>query len=725
MMHHDRAETTQGKLAPPVQLEGTVKRIVFESSDTGFMVARLEVEGEVELTTFVGNLLAVSEGEMVRLKGHWVEDKKFGRQLRVDTFETIVPSSEAGIENYLASGLIEGIGPTYAKRLVAAFGTDTLRVIDEEPHRLQKVPGIGKKRAAQIREGWASQRAVQSIMIFLQGHGITASQSVKIYQQYGDGAMAVLRSNPYQLADDIVGISFKGADKIAMEMGIAKDSEARLEAGVAHVLQQGTIHGHLYLPVAELIDESVRLLDIGTEPVTAALARAIFGGKIIRDQDACYTPKGHQAEAGTADYLKRLISTPSESIEILSMENALKWVQKTLSIALAEEQQEAIRIGLQSKVMVITGGPGTGKTTVINSLLSILDRKSVSYLLAAPTGRAAKRMEEATGREARTIHRLLEFSPKFGGFSRDETEPLLTDLVIIDEASMLDMQLMYSLVKALPPFARLILVGDIDQLPSVGAGNVLMDVIASQVVPVVRLETIFRQDELSGIVLNAHRINTGQHPQFNTEDFFMIERTAPERALETIVELVTERIPKKFGLDPIRDIQVLSPMRRGETGMVRINEALQAAMNPEGKSIAKRDLRQGDKVMQLRNNYELDVYNGDVGVISLVDDGAKEIEVAYEDQRRVLYGYDELDDLGLAYAMTVHKSQGSEYAAVVVPMLSQHYMMLQRNVLYTAITRGKQLVVLVGDEKAINMAVNNSRLSHRNTLLAERLRNER
>ena len=725
-MHpHNSAETTQGDLAPPVVLEGVVKRIVFESAETGFVVGRLEVAGEWDLATFVGNLLAVSEGETVRLTGQWVEDKKFGRQLRVEAFETIAPTTVDGIEKYLGSGLIAGIGPTYAKRLVEAFGTETLRVIDEEPHRLQKVPGIGKKRAAQIREGWASQRAVQSIMIFLQGHGITPSQAVKIYQVYGDGAMAVLRSNPYRLAEDIAGISFKGADKIAMEMGIAKDSDARLEAGVAHALQQATHQGHLFLPLAELAEESIRLVDIAREPVEAAIARAAAAGKIVRDGDACYTPKQYEAETGTADYLKRLISTPSESIEILNMDNALKWVQKTLKIELAEEQQAAIRTGLQSKVMVITGGPGTGKTTVINSLLAILDRKTVSYALAAPTGRAAKRMEEATGHEAQTIHRLLEFSPKFGGFVRNETDPLMCDLAIIDEASMIDMQLMHSLVKALPPFARLILVGDIDQLPSVGAGNVLMDIIASQTVPVVRLQTIFRQSEQSGIVVNAHRINTGQYPAFNTEDFFHIDRPQPERALETIVEIVTERLPKKFGLDPIHDIQVLSPMRRGETGMIRINEALQAAMNPDGAPIARRDLRQGDKVMQLRNNYELDVYNGDVGVIALVDEEAREVEVAYDGERRVLYGFDDLDDLGLAYAMTVHKSQGSEYPAVVIPILGQHYMMLQRNVLYTAITRGKRLVVIVGEEKAIGMAVHNSRISRRNTFLAERLRNRR
>jgi len=723
-MLENRAETTQGNLAPPVCLEGVVKRIVFESPETGFMVGRLEIEGEWDLTTFVGNLLAVSEGETVRLTGQWVEDKKFGRQLRVEAFETIVPTTIDGIEKYLGSGLIEGIGPTYAKRLVEAFGVDTLRVIDEEPHRLQKVPGIGKKRAAQIREGWAAQRAVQSIMIFLQGHGITASQAVKIYQVYGDGAMAILRNNPYQLAEDISGISFKGADKIAMEMGIAKDSDARLEAGVAHTLQQATHHGHLFQPAGELLDEAVQLLDIARDPVEAALLRGVAAGKIVRDGDACYTPKQFEAEKGTADYLKRLISTPSESIDILNMENALKWVQKKLSIELAEEQQEAIRTGLTAKVMIITGGPGTGKTTVINSLLAILDRKTVSYALAAPTGRAAKRMEEATDHDAQTLHRLLEFSPKFGGFVRCETDPLMRDLVIVDEASMIDMQLMFSLVKALPPFARLILVGDVDQLPSVGAGNVLMDIIASQVVPVVRLKTIFRQSAQSGIVVNAHRINIGEHPAFNTEDFFLIDRPQPERALETIVEIVTERLPKTFNLDPIRDIQVLSPMRRGETGMLRVNEALQAAMNPDGEPIAKRDLRKGDKVMQLRNNYELDVYNGDVGVITQVDTAAKEVEVAYDGQRRVLYGFDDLDDLGLAYAMTVHKSQGSEYPAVVIPMLSQHYMMLQRNVLYTAITRGKRLVVLVGEEKAINMAVHNSRIARRNTRLTERLRNQ-
>ena len=724
-MPHHSVETTQGDLAPPVRLEGVVKRIVFESADSGFMVGRLEVEGEWELTTFVGNLLAVSEGETVRITGQWVEDKKFGRQLRVEAFETVAPTTAGGIEKYLGSGLIEGIGPTYAKRLVAAFGVDTLRVIDKEPHRLRKVPGIGEKRAAQIREGWASQRAVQSIMIFLQGHGITPAQAVKIYQAYGDGAMAVLRNNPYQLAGDIAGISFKGADKIAMEMGVAKDADARLEAGVAHVLQQATLQGHLFLPAGQLTGDSVQVLDIAREPVEAALVRAVAAGTVARDQDACYTPKLFEAETGTADYLKRLISTPSESIEILNMDNALKWVQKKFSIDLAGEQQDAIRTGLQSKVMVITGGPGTGKTTVINSLLAILDRKSVSYALAAPTGRAAKRMEEATDHEAQTIHRLLEFSPKFGGFVRNETDPLMCDLAIIDEASMIDMQLMHSLVKALPPFARLILVGDIDQLPSVGAGNVLMDIIASQAVPVVRLQTIFRQAEQSGIVTNAHRINTGQHPEFNGEDFFFVDRPEPVRALETIVEIVTERLPKKFGLDPVRDIQILSPMRRGEAGALRINEALQAAMNPDGAPIAKRDLRQGDKVIQLRNNYELDVYNGDVGVVALVDDDAKEIEVTFDAQRRVLYGFDDLDDLGLAYAMTIHKSQGSEYPAVVIPMLSQHYMMLQRNVLYTAITRGKQLVVLVGEEKAINMAAQNSRISRRNTLLAERLRNER
>ena len=707
---------------PLVTLEGTVERIVYESAETGFFVGRLRVQGQAELQTFVGNLMAVSVGETVRLRGRWVEDKKFGRQLRIESFETILPNTVVGIEKYLGSGLIEGIGPTFAKRLVKAFGVETLRVIDEQPQRLRSVPGIGKKRAAQIREAWASQRAIQSIMIFLQGHGISTAQAVKIYKTYGDGAVAVLRENPYRLADDISGIAFRGADKIAAQLGIAKDAPERLAAALLHVLRNAMGNGHVYLGGEELRGAAGELLGAAPDALEQPLAALAARDAVVRESEAIFLPAMYAAERGVAERLKRLAATPCEAVPI-HIENALRWVEKTQAIALSPEQHEAIRLGVQEKVMVITGGPGTGKTTVINSLLAILEKKGLSFLLAAPTGRAAKRMEGATGREARTIHRLLEYSPKKSGFQRNENNPLDTDLVVIDETSMVDVQLMHCLLKAIPPFTRLVLVGDVDQLPSVGAGNVLFDIIASQIVLVVCLRTVFRQAAHSAIVTNAHRINEGKFPVFNTDDFFLIERRDPVRAQETVVELVTKRMPDKFGLDPLRDIQVLAPMHRGEAGVTRLNEALREALNPHGEPVSRKHLRKGDKVMQLRNNYNLDVYNGDVGIISLVDAEAAELEVTFDDDRVALYRFDEVDNLGLAYAATVHKAQGSEYPAVVLPLLPQHYMMLQRNVLYTGVTRGKRLVIIVGDPKAVGMAVRNSKIARRNTRLAERLRN--
>lgn len=720
-------ETTSAELRgeqldvePLVSAEGVLDRIVYESEETGFFVGRMR-QGQ-EVITFVGNLMAVSEGETVRLRGRWVDDKKFGRQLRVESYETLVPGTLEGIEKYLGSGLIEGIGPVFAKRLVQAFGVETLRVIDEEPKRLRTVPGIGKKRAEQIRAAWASRKAIQSIMIFLQGHGISTSQAVKIYQYYGDAAVAVVRENPYRLAQDISGISFRGADKIAAQLGVAKDAPERLRAGLLHVLSDATGDGHVYLGEEELKTTAAELLEAPEEKLSQPLVELVARQEAMREGDRLYLPGMHATERGCADLLRRLVATPCEPVPI-QIENAIRWVEKSQSIRLSEEQREAIRVGISSKVMVITGGPGTGKTTVINSLLAILGKKSVSYLLAAPTGRAAKRMENATGHDARTIHRLLEYSPKKGGFGRDENHPLDTDLVVIDETSMVDQPLMHSLLRAIPPFCRLVLVGDVDQLPSVGPGNVLFDIIASQVVPVVRLKTVFRQAAQSGIVSNAHLVNQGKYPMFNETDFFLVNRHEAAQALETVLELVTKRIPAKFGLDPVRDIQVLAPLRRGDAGVTRLNEALQAALNPHGAPVPRKNFRQGDKVMQLRNNYDLDVYNGDVGIITLVDEEAGELEVTFDD-RVVLYGFNDLDDLALAYASTVHKSQGSEYPAVLLLFLPQHYMMLQRNVLYTAITRGKRLVVIVGDPKAVGMAVRNCKLAQRNTLLAARLRKE-
>ncbi|MCX5772372.1 MAG: ATP-dependent RecD-like DNA helicase [Candidatus Hydrogenedentes bacterium] len=708
------------------QIEGVVERIVYENPDTGFFVARLREEGRPEPLTFVGNLMAVSPGETIRLWGHWVEDKKWGRQLRVSKYETLMPATVDGIEKYLGSGLIEGIGPVFAKRLVNQFGTETLRVIDEHPERLRQVPGIGRKRAGQIREAWQAQKAVQSIMLFLQGHGIGAGQAVRIYKKYGDGSVAVLRENPYRLARDIHGIGFRSADKIASNLGIQKDAPQRIEAGLLYALEQGALDGHVYLPQDRLMAETVNLLGVDETRLHSPLAGLTSRGEVVREDDNAresarlFLKSLHNAEVGCAHYVKRIMKTPATAITD-KVENAIAWVEKKNNIELSAEQREAVRLACSAKMLVITGGPGTGKTTLIRSLLDIFEKKAFGPLLAAPTGRAAKRMEFSTGRPSRTIHRLLEFSPKEGKFLRNENNPLDADLIIIDETSMVDVYLMHSLLRAVPPQARLFLVGDVDQLPSVGPGNVLFDIIASNTVPVAWLKTVFRQAAESGIIRNAHRINQGLFPEFNTRDFFFVERKNPAKTLETVVELVSSRIPKKFGLNPMRDIQVLAPMHRGEAGVTSLNEALQQALNPNGEPLPRKSFRLGDKVMQLRNNYELDVYNGDIGTITRADEETKTLEIRF-DERPVLYPFDDLDDLTLAYAATVHKSQGSEYPAVVIPLLTQHFLLLQRNVLYTAITRAAKIVTLVGDEKAIAIAVKNNRVTQRMTRLAERLR---
>lgn len=707
---------------PEIEMEGVVTRIVYENTENGFFVGRLRTEELAPEVTFIGNLMAISPGETVRLQGHWEENNRFGRQFRTSSMEVILPTSAQGIEKYLGSGLIPGIGPVYAKRLVEAFGVETLQVISDAPERLRHVPGIGKKRAGQIREAWDKQRAVQSIMIFLQGHGITAGQAVRIYKQYGDAAAATLRANPYRLARDITGIGFLTADRIARQMGIAVDAPARIKAGVLHALSEAGDAGHIFYRGEELRTAAAELLKVSEDTFMPILTEMLNDRELIQEGDAWYLPLMHAAETGCAERLKRLLRAPLEHVPI-QVENALKWVEKRVGISLSEEQREAIRVGVQAKVMVITGGPGTGKTTVIKSLLAILEAKGISYLLAAPTGRASKRMEAATGGEACTIHRLLEFSPVNGTFQRDEKNPLEADLVVVDESSMLDIHLAHALFRALSPGARLVLVGDVDQLPSVGPGNVLLDSIASGVVPVVRLETVFRQAAQSGIIANAHRVNHGELPVFNEEDFFLISREDPQKALETIVEVVSKRLPARFGLDPLRDIQILAPMRRGVAGVENINQAMKQALNPDSPLAPHRNFGVGDKVMQTKNNYELDVFNGDVGVVTVLDTEAGEMEVRFEDDRRVLYPLDALDNLTTAYCTTVHKAQGSEYPAVVLAFLPQHYMMLQRNVLYTAITRGKRLVVVVGSGKAVAMAVHNSNIARRNTRLSDRLRN--
>jgi exodeoxyribonuclease V alpha subunit len=706
----------------PVTVEGVVDKIVFESADSGFFVGRVRETGTNELVTIVGTVMAVSPGETIRLRGHWVNDKKFGRQLRTESWETLRPNSIEGIEKYLGSGLIKGIGPTYAKRLIEAFGADTLTIIDEHPERVQEVAGIGRKRAEQIQQAWASQKSVRAIMVFLQGHGISTGQAAKIYKRYGDGAVAVLRENPYRLAEDIAGIGFAGADKVAESLGVEKTSPRRLQAGLLFALQEAAGDGHVCVPDDRLLAGAAELLGVDAKLLPQALADLESQRQVVRQQTDCYLAALHQAEAGCAHHVKRLLAAEKAPVSI-DIDKALAWIESKQAITLSEEQSEALRVAVQARLLVITGGPGTGKTTLVKGLISMFEAKGLSVLLAAPTGRAAKRMEAATGRPSSTIHRLLEFSPRTGGFVRTEYDPLRTDMVVIDECSMVDVYLLHALLRALPSDCRAVFVGDVDQLPSVGPGNVLMDIIASNAVPTVRLRTVFRQAAESGIIRNAHRINRGENPEFNADDFFFVERPEAERAVGTVVELVTARIPRKFGMDPMRDVQVLSPMHRGPVGVANLNQALQAALNPRGAVTSRRGFRIGDRVIQQRNNYDLDVFNGDMGRIEAVDEDAQSLTVVF-DGRPVIYGFDELDDLSLAYAITVHKSQGSEYPAVVIPLVSQHYMLLQRNVLYTGVTRAKKLVVLVGDPKALRRALHNTEVTRRHTRLAERLRNE-
>lgn len=700
--------------------EGVVERIVFENPENGFMVGRLQVEGHSELLTFVGQMMAVSPGETIRISGEVVDDRKFGRQLRVTEYQTVLPNSLLGIEKYLGSGLIHGIGPAYAKRLIDAFGIETLKVIDEQPERLRKVEGIGPKRATQIREAWSEQKSIQSIMVFLQGHGVGANQAVRIYKKYGDGAVSVLRQNPYKLIEDVSGIGFAGADKIASNLGIEKESPARVAAGITFCLRQMVGEGHTFARQGELLDDAAKLLDVDETFVTRGMRELIANNDIVGDEERVYLHDLFDAETDCADHLRRIFEGEKEPVTD-KVEVAIQWAEKKHAIALSDEQRDAIRMAVDSPVMVVTGGPGTGKTTLINSVLSIFLRKNFSLLLAAPTGRAAKRMETTTGHEARTIHRLLEFNPKSREFTRHQFNPLDADVIVVDEMSMVDVHLMAHLLRAIPDHARLLLVGDVDQLPSVGPGNVLMDIIASNAVPTVRLKTVFRQASESGIITNAHRINVGEMPKWNTTDCFFIERNDAEAVRDTVLELVSNRIPKKFGFDPLKEVQVLAPMHRGEAGVGNLNTELQEALNGTGEVVARKGFRVGDKVIQTRNNYELDVFNGDVGRIVHVAEDVQELHVEFED-RTALYTFDDLDDLQLAYAITVHKAQGSEYPAVVLPLASQHYVMLQRNILYTAITRGKSLVVVVGDLKALRRAVNNTDTTRRNTNLSTRLR---
>lgn len=734
---------TPSQASPPAErsalrLEGTLERVVFTNPENAWSVVRLAVAGQGPVKA-VGNLLGVQPGERLRCAGEWETDPKFGPQFRIASYEVLRPSTAEGIERYLASGLIPGIGPVMAKRLVAAFGEATLEVLEREPERLREVPGIGQKRRAALAEALVAQRDIQEVMVFLQSHEVATHLAIKIYKRYEKAALEIVRTDPYRLSREVVGIGFLTADAIASRMGISPASPERVQAGVVHLLGEAAGEGHLYLPEEELVERTVRLLKVEPEAVREAVARLDRTQEVVvepplsaidcEEGRAVYSAALHAAEAGLAKRLAALLTRPVAPISI-DVERALEWFEGREGLGLAAQQREAIRRAVTAKVLVVTGGPGTGKTTLVRGMVEILRRKNRKIRLAAPTGRAAKRLEEATGRRASTIHRLLDFDPAFGGFTRGADKPLDADLVIVDEASMIDTALAAHLVAALPERAQLVLVGDVDQLPSVGPGSVLADLIASGPVEVVRLSEIFRQARESRIVANAHRVNRGEMPVLGAQDepgsdFFFFERPDPEEALRTLAALVTKRIPEGFGLDPFDDIQVLTPMNRGLLGVERLNETLRDLLNPRGKEIARGGtrLRVGDKVMQTRNNYELEVFNGDLGRLVEIDEEREVVRCRF-DERAVEHPFASLDELVLAYACSIHKAQGSEYPAVVVPLHGQHYVMLERNLLYTALTRAKRLVVLVGERRALAVAVKNRRNRMRHTRLAARLRRE-
>ncbi len=718
-------------------LKGQVERITYNDPESGFTVARMKAPGNRELVTVVGDFASVNPGEILSMQGEWDHHPRFGRQFRVSAYHTETPATLDGIRKYLGSGLIAGIGPVMAERITGMFGKDTLTVMENDIDRLRRVDGIGAKRLEMIKAAWDEQKGIRDVMLFLQSNGVSTGYAVKIIRAYGGDAIEVLTTSPYRLAADIVGIGFVIADKIARKIGFAKDCAPRIRAGVLYVLTRLAEEGHVYYPYRPLTEKSMELLEVDRTAVAGALeelaeAREIVieeletaGGRDPEKERAVYLSIYYRCETGVAAFLEGL-TAGRKYIRQIDVDKAVEWVQRELAMKFAAKQIEAVKTACREKLMVITGGPGTGKTTIVRAIVRIFLALKTRPLLAAPTGRAAKKMKEATGHEARTIHRLLEFSMAKGGFQRNSDRPLDCDLLIIDESSMVDTVLMYHLLKAVPSSAVLILVGDVNQLPSVGAGNVLRDIIACRAVPVVALNEIFRQARESRIIVNAHKIINGAMPEIRQNDadsdFFFIEEPDPDKVLDLVTTLVTERIPRRFGLDPFDDIQVLSPMHKGVVGTLNLNRRLQAALNPSADTALRvgDGFARHDKVMQIRNNYDREVFNGDTGRIVRIDQEAREMVVDF-DERKLTYGFSDLDELVLAYAISVHKSQGSEYPAVVIPLLTQHYLLLARNLVYTAVTRGRRLVVVVGTVKALAIGVNNNKTDLRYTGLRQRL----
>jgi len=740
------------------RLQGSVERITYYNEENGYSVIRLNVEGRSDLVTVVGNLPEVQPGESLQLEGEWTKHPQYGRQFAAEWCKQVLPATVEGLKAYLGSGMIKGVGPVTAKRIVQRFGVDTLQVLDENPERLREALGVGPKRAESIAEAWEEQKQIREVMMFLQSHGVSTNLAVKIYKTYGDDALQVVQEDPYRLAQDIWGVGFKTADKVAQDLGLPHDDPSRLQAGVAYALSQLADQGHVYVPEEELVAEASPLLEVDPNLIEEAIREldseqvvqretlhyprtqevAGAAGEIaselqIREEEAVYLAPFYYGEIGVTNRLRDLLDDPSTRLapfRSVDWDALLSQITRGAALDLSSEQRHAVQTALTNKVTVLTGGPGTGKTVTVRTLISALEAFGRKYALCAPTGRAAKRLSEATNRPAKTVHRLLEYSPQ-RGFQRNEEAPLQIDCLIVDEASMLDLLLTNRLLKAVHPAAHVLFVGDVDQLPSVGAGDVLRDIIASDRVAVVELTEIFRQAANSGIVINAHRINRGEFPILNEfGDFYYFSKEDPAEAAELLVDIVKRRIPEKFRLDPLDDLQVMAPMYRGECGVSNLNEILQKALNPPSprkreRKVGGRVFRVGDKVMQTRNNYDKDVYNGDIGRVSRIDTIEQTMSIRIDERpgqgRTVVYDWVELDELQHAFSISVHKSQGSEYTGVVLPILTQHYLLLQRNLLYTAVTRAKRLVVLVGTRRAIWIAVKNDKVSERHSGLSLRL----
>lgn len=724
----NHSATSAGSLEAQDKLSGVVERTVFHNPESGWSVIRVRPQGGRSFETVVGHAPSHQEGEWVVAEGEWVIDAQYGRQFRAASLRFSPPSTESGIRKYLGSGMVQGVGREFSGRLVDAFGEDLFEIIDKNPERLLEVEGIGPLRSKRITAAWNEHRAVRDAMLFLHSHGVGSARATRIHQLYGNDAMRIITENPYRLARDLRGVGFRTADAIAMSLGIKKTAMSRLQAGLAFALNEAQNQGHCGLPRNLLIEHTTALLEVPEERVNEALSEAIAHREVVAAEtggtDCVFLSTLYRAERAIAETMRTLARghPPWSKIDA---ERALAWVAEKTGLELAESQSRAVRAALASRVLVITGGPGVGKTTIVNAVLRILAAKHVEILLCAPTGRAAKRLSQATEREAKTIHRLLEIDPASGGFRRNQELPLECDLLVVDEVSMVDIPLAHALLRALPPHAALLLVGDVDQLPSVGPGQVLADLIASRALPVARLTEVYRQAEKSRIIVNAHRINDGRLPDLEApegpSDFYYFRSDNPQDALARVRDLVVSRIPERFGFDAVRDIQVLCPMNQGVAGAHSLNMSLQADLVPEGHRSIRRfgwAFTPGDKVMQLRNDYEKSVYNGDIGFVAKIDGGENALVISF-DGRLVRFSFNELDSLVPAYATTIHKSQGSEYPVVVIPILTQHYVMLQRNLLYTAVTRAKQLAVLVGQKKAISIAVRNVASRQRWTKLRE------